>query len=136
MTATTTHPADVLTWGHGPRTLEVFLELTCPFSGRAFGKFDELMARAGEDRLTLKIRLLPQPWHTFSPVTALIAIVGRPKRSICCSTVGHTACASGRSSLLSTTTCGLSAIAGLNRLSSWLMASKSPSGSGLAPLSR
>lgn len=69
MTATPTRPADVLTWGHGPRTLEVFLEPTCPFSGRAFGKFDELMARAGEERLTLKIRLLPQPWHTFSPVT-------------------------------------------------------------------
>jgi len=65
----TTSPAALLTWGHGPRTLEVFLELTCPFSARAFGKFDALMARAGEDRLTLKIRLLPQPWHTFSPVT-------------------------------------------------------------------
>ncbi len=72
MTTTPTSPAAPaapLAWGHGPRTLEVFLEPTCPFSGRAFGKFDELMARAGEDRLTLKIRLLPQPWHTFSPVT-------------------------------------------------------------------
>ena len=69
MTTSFTSPAAPLAWGHGPRTLEVFLEPTCPFSGRAFGKFDELMARAGEDRLTLKIRLLPQPWHTFSPVT-------------------------------------------------------------------
>ncbi|MEX8495244.1 DsbA family protein [Sphaerotilus sp.] len=68
-TPTAARPADVLTWGHGPRTLEVFLEPTCPFSGRAFGKVDALMARAGKDRLTLKIRLLSQPWHTFSPVT-------------------------------------------------------------------
>jgi hypothetical protein len=60
--------ADALVWGHGPKTLEVFLEATCPFSARAFGKFDELLARAGEERLTLKLRLLPQPWHTFSPV--------------------------------------------------------------------
>ena len=57
-----------LVWGHGPKTLEVFLEPTCPFCGRAFAKFDELLARVGEDRLTLKIRLQSQPWHTFSPV--------------------------------------------------------------------
>jgi protein-disulfide isomerase len=57
-----------LSWGHGPKTLEAFLEPTCPFSGRAFGKFDELLARAGEDRLTLHIRLQSQPWHLFSPV--------------------------------------------------------------------
>ncbi len=65
----------LLTWGHGPRTLEVFLEPTCPFSARAFGKLDELLARAGEDRLTLRIRLLAQPWHCFSPtiVRAVLA---------------------------------------------------------------
>jgi len=44
------------------------LEPTCPFSDRAFGKFDELLARAGEDLLTIKIRLLSQPWHLLSPV--------------------------------------------------------------------
>lgn len=59
---------DPLVWGHGGRTLEVFLEPTCPFSAKAFGKLDELMARAGEDRLTIKIRLQSQPWHLFSPV--------------------------------------------------------------------
>lgn len=59
--------ADPLIWGYGPVTLEVFLEPTCPFSGRAFGKLDDLMARAGEDRLTLKLRLHSQPWHPFSP---------------------------------------------------------------------
>jgi len=59
---------DSLIWGQGPRVLEAFLEPTCPFSARAFGKFDELLERIGEDRLTLKIRLLSQPWHLFSPV--------------------------------------------------------------------
>jgi protein-disulfide isomerase len=60
--------ADPLVWGHGNKTLEVFLEPTCPFSGRAFGKLDELLARAGEGLLTIKVRLLSQPWHLFSPV--------------------------------------------------------------------
>ncbi|MFJ2982740.1 MULTISPECIES: DsbA family protein [unclassified Pseudomonas] len=59
---------DTLSWGHGPRTLEVFLEPTCPFSVRAFYKFDELLTEAGEDALTLKIRLQSQPWHMFSGV--------------------------------------------------------------------
>jgi protein-disulfide isomerase len=62
------HPADPLVWGHGPKLLEVFLEPTCPFSARAFGKLDALLAAAGEHRLTLKIRLLSQPWHAFSPI--------------------------------------------------------------------
>lgn len=57
-----------LFWGHGPKTLEVFLEPTCPFSVRAFLKFDELLQQAGEDNLTIKIRLQSQPWHMFSGV--------------------------------------------------------------------
>jgi protein-disulfide isomerase len=61
--------ADPLVWGHGPRRLEVFLEPTCPFSARAFAKLDELLQRAGEDRLTIHLRLQPQPWHAFSPIT-------------------------------------------------------------------
>jgi protein-disulfide isomerase len=60
--------ADPLVWGHGPRTLEVFLEPTCPFSVKAFNKLDALLAQAGEDRLTIKIRLQSQPWHMFSGV--------------------------------------------------------------------
>lgn len=60
--------ADPLVWGRGAKTFEVFLEPTCPYSARAFGKLDELLARAGEDRLTVKIRLHSQPWHLFSPV--------------------------------------------------------------------
>ncbi len=60
--------ADPLTWGHGPRVFEMFLEPTCPYSVRAFGKLDDLLAQAGEDRLTVKIRLQSQPWHMYSGV--------------------------------------------------------------------
>ncbi|MCO8165534.1 thioredoxin [Pseudomonas sp. 21LCFQ010] len=60
--------ADPLIWGHGPRTFEVFLEPTCPFSIRALNKLDDFLAEAGEDRVTLKIRLHSQPWHMFSGV--------------------------------------------------------------------
>ncbi len=60
--------ADPLVWGHGPRVLEAFLEPTCPFSVRAFGKLDDLLAQAGEDRITIKIRLQSQPWHMYSGV--------------------------------------------------------------------
>jgi hypothetical protein len=35
---------------------------------RAFGKFDDLLALAGEDRITIKIRLQSQPWHMYSGV--------------------------------------------------------------------
>jgi protein-disulfide isomerase len=58
---------DPLVWGQGSKTIEVFLEPTCPFSAKAFAKFDELMERAGPQRLTLKIRLLSQSWHLLSP---------------------------------------------------------------------
>ena len=60
--------ADPLSWGHGPRVFEAFLEPTCPFSVRAFGKLDDLLTQAGEDRITIKIRLQSQPWHMYSGV--------------------------------------------------------------------
>lgn len=60
--------ADPLLWGHGPHLFEVFLEPTCPFCATAFGKLDELLAQAGEDRITIKIRLQSQPWHMYSGV--------------------------------------------------------------------
>jgi hypothetical protein len=60
--------ADPLVWGHGPRVFEAFLEPTCPFSVRAFNKFDDLLAHAGEHRITIKIRLQSQPWHMYSGV--------------------------------------------------------------------
>lgn len=66
-----THPAwraDPLTWGHGPRVFEAFLEPTCPFSVRAFNKLDDLLAQAGDDRIIIKIRLHSQPWHMYSGV--------------------------------------------------------------------
>ena len=69
MNATTqTWRADPLTWGEGPRQFEMFLEPTCPFSARAFGKIDELLAAAGPDNITVKIRLQSQPWHMYSGV--------------------------------------------------------------------
>ena len=60
--------AEPLVWGHGPRTFEVFLEPTCPFSVRAFNKLDALLKEVGEDTVTVKIRLQSQPWHLFSGV--------------------------------------------------------------------
>lgn len=67
MTQPTWH-ADPLVWGHGPHVFEAFLEPTCPFSVRAFGKLDALLEQAGEDRITVKIRLQSQPWHLYSGV--------------------------------------------------------------------
>lgn len=72
----TSHPwrADPLSWGHGPRLFEVFLEPTCPFSARALGKLDETLATAGEDKITLKIRMQSQPWHLYSGVVTRCVI--------------------------------------------------------------
>ncbi|TBZ18174.1 DsbA family protein [Rhizobium leguminosarum] len=67
MTTTAWH-ADPLNWGNGPRIFEAFLEPTCPYSVRAFNKFDQLLSQAGEDKITVKIRLQPQPWHMYSGV--------------------------------------------------------------------
>ena len=67
MSKTTWH-ADPLSWGHGPRIFETFLEPTCPYSVRAFNKLDDLLAKAGSDRITIKIRLQSQPWHMYSGV--------------------------------------------------------------------
>jgi hypothetical protein len=47
---------------------EMFLEATCPFSARAFGKLDALLAEAGAERITVKLRLQSQPWHMYSGV--------------------------------------------------------------------
>jgi predicted DsbA family dithiol-disulfide isomerase len=60
--------AQPLEWGQGPRTFEVFLEPTCPFSVKAFNKLSALLEQAGEDNVTVKIRLQSQPWHLFSGV--------------------------------------------------------------------
>lgn len=60
--------ADPLTWGHGPRVFEVFLEPTCPFSVKAFNKLDALLEQADEDKITIKLRLQSQPWHMYSGV--------------------------------------------------------------------
>ena len=62
-----TEPAS-LSWGHGPKVFEVFLEPTCPYSVKTFNKLDQLLAEAGEDKITLRIRIQSQPWHMFSGV--------------------------------------------------------------------
>ncbi len=68
MSQTKKWTADPLTWGRGPRLFEIFLEPTCPFSVRAFGKLDETLELAGDDRITIRIRLQSQPWHMYSGV--------------------------------------------------------------------
>lgn len=60
--------ADPLHWGHGPHSFEVFLEPTCPFSARAFGKLDAFLALVGPENVTIKVRLQSQPWHMFSGI--------------------------------------------------------------------
>lgn len=60
--------ADPLIWGRGPRLFEMFLEPTCPFSARAFGKLDETLAGAGPDKISIAVRLHSQPWHMYSGV--------------------------------------------------------------------
>jgi hypothetical protein len=72
--AIATWRAEPLTWGQGPRVFEMFLEPTCPYSAKAFGKLDELLAAAGPETVTIKIRLQSQPWHVFSPVTTRCVI--------------------------------------------------------------
>jgi hypothetical protein len=61
--------AEPLVWGSGARLFEVFLEPTCPFSTKAFGKLDQTLQGVGADAMTLRIWLLSQPWHLFSGVT-------------------------------------------------------------------
>ncbi|EJB04989.1 hypothetical protein Rleg9DRAFT_3853 [Rhizobium leguminosarum bv. trifolii WSM597] len=67
MTGTSWH-ADPLTWGNGPRIFEAFLEPTCPYSVRAFGKLDALLDQTDRHKITIKIRLQSQPWHMYSGV--------------------------------------------------------------------
>lgn len=60
--------ADPLVWGTGSRLFEVFVEPTCPFSARAFGKLDDLLDQVGPDALRVRVWLHSQPWHMFSGV--------------------------------------------------------------------
>ena len=72
---------DPLVWGKGPKVFEVFLEPTCPYSVKTFNKLDQLLADAGEDRITLKIRMQSQPWHMYSGVVvrAILAAATLPE---------------------------------------------------------
>jgi protein-disulfide isomerase len=66
--------------GHGKVELEVFLEPTCPYSKRAFEKLQPLLGVVGEDKLTIKIRFVSQPWHLFSGIVtrAILAASATP----------------------------------------------------------
>src|ERR1700744_2493361 len=68
MTQTSTWTAEPLNWEQVPLLFKLLPEPPCPFSARAFGKLDDLLALAGEDRITIKIRLQSQPWHMYSGV--------------------------------------------------------------------
>ena len=68
MTSAATGKAAPLSLGHGPVELEIFLEPTCPFSKRAFEKLPALLSAVGEDKLTINIRFVSQPWHLFSGI--------------------------------------------------------------------
>ena len=57
--------ADPLVWGHGPRIFEMFLEPTCPFSVKAFGKLDDLLEQAGENN-----------WEMFTCLNSLRDVEG------------------------------------------------------------
>jgi hypothetical protein len=67
--------------GHGAVELEVFLEPTCPYSKLAFGKLQPLLDAVGEDKLTVKIRFVSQPWHLFSGIVtrAILAASATPE---------------------------------------------------------
>src|SRR5204862_7202775 len=119
--------ADPLVWGYGPRVFEVFLEPTCPFSVRAFGKLEDLLDQAGEDRITVKIRLQSQPWHMYSGVIVRCILAASTleggttaAKSVMAAVAPHreefefTAIAAGRTSMPRPTTSsgGSSAIAG------------------------
>lgn len=73
--------AQPLVWGHGPRTFEVFLEPTCPYSVRAFNKLDDLLDEVGADNVTIKIRLQSQPWHLFSGLSSAASSPRPPCRT-------------------------------------------------------
>ncbi|MGE8942084.1 DsbA family protein [Leptospira interrogans] len=68
MSAHDVKPVAPIELGKGNLELEVFLEPTCPFSKRAFEKLPQLLSTVGEDKLTIKIRFVSQPWHLFSGI--------------------------------------------------------------------
>ena len=68
MTSGAEAPLPQIELGHGKAELEIFVEPTCPFSKKAFAKMRQLLASVGEDKLSIRIRFVSQPWHMFSPV--------------------------------------------------------------------
>ncbi|STW67614.1 Uncharacterised protein [Klebsiella pneumoniae] len=73
--------AQPLVWGHGPRTFEVFLEPTCPYSVRALINSTICSMRSAADNVTIKIRLQSQPWHLFSGLSSAASSPRPPCRT-------------------------------------------------------
>lgn len=76
--------ADPLEWGRGERLIEMFLEPTCPYSARAFGKLGDLVDQAGPENIRVRVWLHSQPWHMFSGIicrTIIAASTGPGGRS-------------------------------------------------------
>ncbi|CAN5240282.1 thioredoxin domain-containing protein [soil metagenome] len=79
----TAHPTAAvqpIEFGDGTAELEIFLEPTCPYSKRTFEKLPALMAAVGEDKLTVRLRFVSQPWHLFSGIVtrAILAASATP----------------------------------------------------------
>ena len=68
MSTDTAPRVEPIAFGHGETVLEAFLEPTCPYSKRAFEKFPALVEAIGDDKLTIKIRFVSQPWHLLSGI--------------------------------------------------------------------
>jgi len=61
----------------------VFLEPTRPFSVKAFDKLGDLLGQAGEDRITVKVRLQSLPWHMYSGVIVRCILADPRRRKDC-----------------------------------------------------
>jgi hypothetical protein len=73
-------PVAPLDLGRGKTELEIFLEPTCPFSKKTFEKLPALLKAVGEDKLTVRLRFVSQPWHLFSGIVtrAILAASATP----------------------------------------------------------
>ena len=60
--------ADPLVWGQGPASSRCSWNRPARFLSRLSANSKTCSTRAGEDRITVKVRLQSQPWHMYSGV--------------------------------------------------------------------
>jgi hypothetical protein len=67
-----------------------------PVLAKAFGKLDDTLKLAGDDRITVKIRLQSQPWHLFSGVIVRCILAAstlhggkEPAKTVMTAVAGH-----------------------------------------------